>query len=161
MYFLRRLSVTHSRKLEVVYQIFEPLLVRLHRLWDKIGYERVEKPIRIVEKSVKSLMFDCQMCGQCALSSTGMSCPMNCPKSIRNGPCGGVRMNGNCEVNADMRCVWMEAWRGSQQMQQSENIFKIQQPVNYSYKGTSSWLRLVKDVVTNKKQRSPDVRVER
>nr|WP_245947992.1 methylenetetrahydrofolate reductase C-terminal domain-containing protein [Halomonas montanilacus] len=29
------------------------------------------------------------MCGQCILSSTGMSCPMNCPKSLRNGPCGG------------------------------------------------------------------------
>lgn len=161
MYRIRRWSITHSRKLELIYQIFEPLMVRLHRLWEKIGYERVEKPIRVLEKTAKGLMFDCQMCGQCALSSTGMSCPMNCPKSIRNGPCGGVRMNGHCEVKPEMRCVWVEAWRGSQQMQQSENIFKIQQPVNYSYRGTSSWLRVVKDVVTNRKQRLPDVRVER
>lgn len=161
MYRIRRWSTTHSRKLEILYQIFEPLMMRLHRLWEKIGYERVEKPIRLLEKATKGLLFDCQMCGQCALSSTGMSCPMNCPKSIRNGPCGGVRSNGHCEVKPEMRCVWMEAWRGSQQMQHSERIFNIQQPVNYSYRGTSSWLRVVKDMVTNKKQRLPDVRVER
>jgi hypothetical protein len=161
MYRIRRWSVTHSRKLEILYQLFEPLMVRLHRLWEKIGYERVEKPIRFIEKNVKGLMFDCQMCGMCALSSTGMSCPMNCPKSIRNGPCGGVRMNGHCEVKPEMRCVWVEAWRGSQQMRQSQNIHQVQLPVNYSFKGTSSWLRVVKNVVTNKKQRLPDVRVER
>jgi hypothetical protein len=28
-----------------------------------------------VERVVKGFLFDCQMCGQCALSSTGMSDP--------------------------------------------------------------------------------------
>ena len=49
-------------------------------------------------KPSRALLFDCRMCGQCVLSSTGMSCPMNCPKTLRNGPCGGVRADGNCEV---------------------------------------------------------------
>src|SRR5438270_12916073 len=53
------------------------------------------------------------MCGQCILSSTGMSCPMNCPKNLRNGPCGGVRANGHCEVRPEMKCVWTEAVAGS------------------------------------------------
>ncbi len=39
-----------------------------------------------IERAVKGLLFDCRMCGQCVLSSTGMSCPMNCPKTLRNGP---------------------------------------------------------------------------
>jgi hypothetical protein len=69
-------------------------------------------PITFVEKHVKGLIFDCRMCGQCVLSSTGMSCPMNCPKQLRNGPCGGVRANGNCEVEPDMPCVWVQAWEG-------------------------------------------------
>ena len=56
------------------------------------------------------------MCGQCVLSSTGMSCPMNCPKTLRNGPCGGVRANGHCEVKPEMRCVWVEAYRGSERI---------------------------------------------
>ena len=40
------------------------------------------------------------MCGQCVLHSTGMTCPMTCPKTLRNGPCGGVREDGDCEVEA-------------------------------------------------------------
>ena len=49
------------------------------------------------------------MCGQCVLHSTGMTCPMNCPKTLRNGPCGGVRPDGHCEVKPEMRCVWVKA----------------------------------------------------
>ena len=145
MYKLRQWSVTHSRKLEGLYRNFEPLLIRLHPLFKAMGYQRMEKPVRVVEKAVKSLMFDCQMCGKCALSSTGMSCPMNCPKSIRNGPCGGVRLNGHCEVKPEMRCVWVEAWRGSQQMRDSEAIRQVQLPVDNLLKGSSSWLRVVRE----------------
>lgn len=145
MYKVRQWSVTHSRKLEAFYRGFEPVLIKLHPLFKALGYGRVEKPVRLVEKAIKSLMFDCQMCGKCALSSTGMSCPMNCPKSIRNGPCGGVRLDGHCEVKPEMRCVWVEAWRGSQQMRDSEAIRQVQLPVNNLLKGSSSWLRVVRD----------------
>ncbi|MCP3690279.1 MAG: hypothetical protein GY784_17895 [Gammaproteobacteria bacterium] len=144
MYSLRRWSVSHSRKLEKLYRIFEPVFAKLHPLWNLVGYRRAEMPVRIVEKSVKSLMFDCQMCGQCILGSTGMSCPMNCPKSMRNGPCGGVRANGHCEVKAEMRCAWVEAWRGSQAMRENDAIQQVQPPVNNAYKDSSSWLRVVR-----------------
>ena len=72
---------------------------------------------------------------------------MNCPKSIRNGPCGGVRLDGNCEVKPEMRCVWVEAWRGNQQMRGSDAIRQVQLPVNFSYKGSSSWLRVAQEKV--------------
>ena len=148
MYKFRQWSVTNSRKLEALYRNFEPVIVKLHPLFKAMGYGRMEKPVRVVEKAVKSLMFDCQMCGKCALSSTGMSCPMNCPKSIRNGPCGGVRLDGHCEVKPEMRCVWVEAWRGSQQMRDSEAIRQVQLPVDNLLKGSSSWLRVVREVKT-------------
>ncbi|MCP4768552.1 MAG: hypothetical protein GY875_20105 [Gammaproteobacteria bacterium] len=119
--------------------------MRLHPLFRTLGYGRLEKPVRVLEKAIKGVMFDCQMCGKCALSKTGMSCPMNCPKSIRNGPCGGVRLNGHCEVKPDMRCVWVEAWRGSQQMRDSQAISQVQIPVDNLLKGSSSWLRVVRD----------------
>ena len=145
MYKIRQWSVTHSRKLEALYRNLEPLFMRLHPLYKTVGYGRLEKPMRVVEKAIKGLMFDCQMCGKCALGSTGMSCPMNCPKSIRNGPCGGVRLDGHCEVKPEMRCVWVEAWRGSQQMRDSQAIRQVQIPVDNLLKGSSSWLRVVRD----------------
>ncbi len=144
MYRIRQWSVRNSRKLEALYNTFEPILIRLHPLFERLGYRRVEKPVRIVEKLVKGFLFDCQMCGKCALGDTGMSCPMNCPKSIRNGPCGGVRDNGMCEVKPEMRCVWVDAWRGSQQMRDREAIHQVQLPVNNLLKGSSSWLREVR-----------------
>ena len=49
------------------------------------------KPLALIEAAVKKPVFGCQMCGQCVLHSTGMTCPMNCPKTLRNGPCGGAR----------------------------------------------------------------------
>ena len=145
MYRRRLFSVRHSGTFEKIYKYVERAMVALDPLFDRIGYHRVEKPVALVERGVKSLLFDCRMCGQCVLSSTGMSCPMNCPKQLRNGPCGGVRLNGHCEVKPEMRCVWVEAWRGSQQMRDSEAIRQVQIPVNHLLKGSSSWLRAVRD----------------
>ena len=141
-YTIRLWSVRHSRSLEWFYARFADTFLLLHPLWNKIGYARAERPVKFVEKHVKGLLFDCRMCGQCALSSTGMSCPMNCPKQLRNGPCGGVRANGNCEVEPDMPCVWVQAWKGSQSMQKGDAILNVQKPVNQSLRETSSWLRV-------------------
>ena len=57
------------------------------------------------EKWIKEKMFGCQTCGQCILSHTKLSCPMNCPKGLRNGPCGGT-LDGKCEVLPELDCVW-------------------------------------------------------
>lgn len=144
---IRNWSVSNSRLLEKFYEVFEPVLVFLHPLWDRIGYARIERPVRFIEKNIKGLMFDCQMCGQCALSTTGMSCPMNCPKNLRNGPCGGVRMDGHCEVKPEMACVWVEAWRGSRNMRNGSRIQKVQYPIDFRLKDTSSWMRVVREEV--------------
>ena len=141
-YTIRLWSVRHARALEWLYARFSGLFLALHPFWRAVGYKRAEPPVKFVEKRVKGLLFDCRMCGQCILSSTGMSCPMNCPKQLRNGPCGGVRANGNCEVEPDMPCVWVQAWRGSQQMRGSDAILKVQKPVDQSLRETSSWLRV-------------------
>ena len=146
MYAVRRWSVRHARGLEIFYSAFEKAFVALHPVWNWIGYERVEKPIAAFEKVTKGFLFDCQMCGQCALSGTGMSCSMNCPKNIRNGPCGGVRANGHCEVKPDMRCVWVEACAGSERMVEGKKAIRIVQlPVDRRLEGRSSWLKVARD----------------
>lgn len=145
MYAVRRWSVRHAAGLEIFYNAFERVFVRLHPLWQRLGYERVEKPVAAVEKVVKGFLFDCKMCGQCALSATGLSCSMNCPKTLRNGPCGGVRANGHCEVKPEMRCVWVEAYEGSQRMRQGRQAIHIVQfPVDRRLEGRSSWLRVAR-----------------
>ncbi|MBT0961584.1 methylenetetrahydrofolate reductase C-terminal domain-containing protein [Denitromonas iodatirespirans] len=153
MYAVRRWVVRHSRSFEFIYNVFEPVIARLDPLWRGVGYSRVERPVAAVERAVKGLLFDCQMCGQCALSSTGMSCPMNCPKNLRNGPCGGVRANGHCEVKPEMKCVWADAWAGSQQMKGGSKIHIVQKPVDFRLRDTSSWLRVVRRIAEERQAR--------
>ena len=144
MYSLRLWSVRHSRGMNAFYKGFESFLLRLHPLFKAIGYERLERPVAATEKVVKGLLFDCQMCGQCALSSTGMSCPIN-------GPCGGVRDNGMCEVKPEMRCVWLEGFRGAERMPGGiEAMQVVQFAVDQRLKGKSSWLKVVRDQAGDK-----------
>ena len=146
MYSVRHWSVRRARGLNAFYRGFEAILVKLHGLFKAVGYERLERPVAAVEKVVKGLLFDCRMCGQCVLSSTGMSCPMNCPKNLRNGPCGGVRGDGNCEVKPGMRCVWVEAYRGSVRIPGGvEAMTHVQFAVDQRLQGRSSWLRVARE----------------
>ena len=146
MYRLRLFSVRHSGTFEKIYKYVERAMVALDPLFDRIGYHRVEKPVALVERGVKSLLFDCRMCGQCVLSSTGMSCPMNCPKQLRNGPCGGVRPGEYCEVKPDMKCVWALAWNGASRMSSgAAQINEVLPPVEHTLQGTSSWLRVSRE----------------
>jgi hypothetical protein len=146
MYALRQWSVRHSRGLNTFYKAFESTLVALAPIWKRIGYERLDPPMAAVERVVKGTLFDCRMCGQCILSSTGMSCPMNCPKNLRNGPCGGVRANGHCEVRPEMKCVWVQAVAGSARIPGGrEAIAAVQVAIDRRLQGKSSWLRVVRE----------------
>jgi Methylene-tetrahydrofolate reductase C terminal len=146
MYAVRRWSVRHARGLNAFYRGFEALLVRMDGVWKAIGYQRADRPVAAVERIVKGLLFDCQMCGQCVLSATGMSCPMNCPKNLRNGPCGGVRDNGHCEVKPEMMCVWVEAYAGARRIPGGlAALSEVQKPVDRRLEGHSSWLRVARE----------------
>lgn len=95
---------------------------------------------RPIEVLVKKPLFGCRMCGQCVLHETGLTCPMGCPKTLRNGPCGGVRMNGHCEVKPEMRCVWVRAEGRSRWLPWRGSILRIQPSLDWSQKGRSSWV---------------------
>lgn len=145
MYKVRLWSVRHSRGMERLYRATEPTILSLLRGVTKVFGRSLDKPITAVEAKAKGFLFDCRMCGNCVLSSTGMSCPMNCPKTIRNGPCGGVRDNGMCEVKPEMRCVWVAAWDGASRMRHGEKIRTAQFALDNRWRGQSSWLRLARD----------------
>lgn len=100
----------------------------------------LDRLLRPVEVITKEPIFGCNMCGQCVLHSTGMVCPMNCPKNLRNGPCGGVNLDGSCEVYPEMQCVWEKAYINSQRLLWPEEIYDLKPPVDWSLQGSSSWV---------------------
>lgn len=154
MYRMRSWSVHHARGLNRIYKGVESLLLALHPLLQWIGYGRLDKPFVVIEKMTKGFLLDSQNCGQCIVGSTGLSCPMNCPKLLRNGPCGGVRPNGKCEIEPDMDCVWVLAWEGNKRMVSNEYPIQFVQPaVDNRLKGHSAWLR---DVQNNVRSSSVD-----
>ena len=145
MYALRQWSVKNARPMKALYDGLEGVLLKLHPVFEWLGYRRIDKFVLGIEKVSKRLLFDSQSCGQCILGSTGMACPMNCPKSMRNGPCGGVRADGKCEVDPEMDCVWLLAWEGNKRLaEQSYPIQVVQPPVDNRLRNTSAWLREVR-----------------
>jgi len=120
MYRMRSWSVRNARWLKAMYHGLESMLLFVRPVLRRIGYDRLDKPFLLVEKVSKGFFLDSQSCGQCIVGFTGLSYPMNCPKTMRNGPCGGVRADGKCEVKPDMDCVWVLAWEGNQRLNEKE-----------------------------------------
>jgi len=90
------------------------------------------------EKWIKEKMFGCHMCGQCILSHTKLICPMNCPKGLRNGPCGGT-LNGKCEVIPELDCVWTNI----EVKKNHKKTYKIHLPPKEELVNTASYVNLV------------------
>ena len=135
MKFLQR----YPRLLELAYVTSRRLLYPF-RYWLK-PHGILGSLLVVTERFIKGAVFDCHMCGQCVLHTTGMTCPMTCPKNLRNGPCGGVRPNGNCEIIPDMPCIWVQAWKHTKSMPiYGQDILQILPPLNQQLKGTSAWV---------------------
>ncbi|GLZ02807.1 hypothetical protein Acsp03_02740 [Actinomadura sp. NBRC 104412] len=92
------------------------------------------------ERASKEALFGCRMCGQCELPATGYTCPMTCPKQLRNGPCGGVSADGRCEVHPELRCVWLIAYERAEASGRGADLDLLQRPVDHRERGRSSWV---------------------
>jgi len=129
----------HPRVLEFAYQATLRGLMPFRR-WLRPGGS-VERIFVVAERVSKGPLFDCRMCGQCVLHSTGMTCPMTCPKELRNGPCGGVRLDGTCEIIPGMPCPWVLAWQRAEHMpRHGVAIESILPPLDRRRVGTSAWI---------------------
>ena len=86
-----------------------PYLNRLCRwLDDRSG---AKQAVHRIEGSLKRILLDCQMCGDCGIQHVAFLCPESqCPKHTRNGACGGSR-DGKCEVYPERPCVWFRAYQ--------------------------------------------------
>lgn len=116
------------------------LLTAARPLLARVGLQRASRFVGPPERVLKGILFDCRDCGQCVLHYTGMTCPMTCPKQLRNGPCGGVRANGHCEVDPDLPCVWVKAVERSARTPYADEIMRLNPPVDWRLAGLSSWV---------------------
>jgi hypothetical protein len=133
--------------LEWVYQVTYATFNWLNPLIKRIGYVRANHWLVPLERSSKDALFGCTMCGQCILHSTGMVCPMTCPKNLRNGACGGVRADGHCEVIPEMKCIWVVAYDRAQELRVfGPEMIDIKPPVDHRLQGTSAWINMLTGV---------------
>lgn len=142
---LRHWSTRNASTLQKVYRVFSKVAPAFAPLLRVVGAHRAEPVLRVIERASKGLLFDCHMCGQCVLSTTGMTCPMNCVKQMRNGPCGGVRANGYCEVDSTMRCVWVEVTEGSKRIDANQPVHPtpLLPAIDVRKSGRSSWIDVI------------------
>jgi len=96
----------------------------------------------IAENLVKKPVFGCQDCGQCILSYTAFTCCMRCPKQMRNGPCGGTREDGRCEVYPERLCRWWLIHKRAKWMGRVKKLRRLQKPVDRQLEHTSAWLNV-------------------
>ncbi len=97
-----------------------------------------------VEYSFKSSTFGCQECGNCVLGEMEYVCPMTCPKSMRNGPCGGTH-NGQCEVYPDRACIWVKVYDHAKAADRVDALKTYIPPRNRALQGTSSYINYYLD----------------
>jgi len=103
---------------------------------------KVKTVLEFFEHLAKTVLFHCLNCGDCALFDVAFVCPMSqCPKSQRNGACGGS-YQGWCEVYPnEKRCVWVQAYDRLKAYGEEDSLDDtIVPPCNWELWQTSSWL---------------------
>jgi len=106
-------------------------------------FEKILSSIMLLAENIfKIPVFRCQRCGECILSHTAFICSQKCPKRLRNGPCGGTRENGNCEVYPDRKCVWYRIYNRAVLLHRVNFLYRIEKMHNWNLEKTSAWLNV-------------------
>ncbi len=97
-----------------------------------------ERLLAFVERQTKGLLFGCRMCGNCLLQETAFICPMECPKGLRNGPCGGSTPEG-CYVDPSRPCLWYRIYERAGWMGREDRLMEVLPPLDWSRVGRDTW----------------------
>lgn len=74
-----------------------------HRLCRKL-FRDADRHKATRDRLLKKLLVSCRSCDNCRLVQHEFVCVENCPKHLNDGPCGGVKENGMCEI-CNSECV--------------------------------------------------------
>ncbi|RIK32459.1 MAG: hypothetical protein DCC56_01225 [Anaerolineae bacterium] len=103
-----------------------------------------ERALRVLEYSVKGPLFGCRMCGNCLLAETALICPMECPKGLRNGPCGGSTSEA-CYVDPSRPCVWYHIYDRSFKWGREDVLLEVLPPLDWEKVGKDSWGAIIRN----------------
>ena len=104
-----------------------------------------DRALQVLEYSVKGPLFGCRMCGNCLLQETALICPMECPKGLRNGPCGGSTSE-YCYVDKTRPCIWYKIYERSFQWGREELLLEVLPPLDWEKVGQDSWRDIFRNV---------------
>lgn len=99
-----------------------------------------------VEICIKGPLFGCRMCGNCLLQETAFICPMECPKGMRNGPCGGMTPEKKCYVDETRPCIWYAIYKRALRTGREEKLLEVLPPLDYNKVGTETWGDVVRQI---------------
>jgi methylenetetrahydrofolate reductase (NADH) len=102
--------------------------------------------LRKIEISVKGPLFGCRMCGNCMLQETALICPMECPKGMRNGPCGGITPDKKCYVDISRPCIWNAIYKRAANTGRQDTLLEVLPPLDWNKTGTETWGDVVSQV---------------
>ena len=100
-----------------------------------------------LEMLYKGPLWGCRQCGNCLLQETAFICPMECPKGLRNGPCGGSTA-GHCYVDETRPCIWYKIYERAFEMGREELLLEVLPPLDWELVGGEQLGRLAKQVKT-------------
>ncbi len=93
------------------------------------------------ERIMKKLLFDCRQCDDCSLFELFYLCPESkCPKGMRQGPCGGSRVDGSCEVYEENQCIWDMVYKRAKNRKQCDKLRFVIAPRDWDLYETNSWV---------------------
>ena len=104
-----------------------------------------ERLLAFVERQTKGLMFGCRMCGNCLLQETAFICPMECPKGLRNGPCGGSTPE-SCYVDPSRPCIWHRIYERAEWMGRTDRLMEVLPPLDWSRVGRETWFEVLQGI---------------
>ena len=97
-----------------------------------------KRALASIELAVKGPLFGCRMCGNCLLQETALICPMECPKGLRNGPCGGSTPE-RCYVDESRPCIWYKIYERSFKLGREALLLEVLPPLDWNKAGTDAW----------------------
>jgi methylenetetrahydrofolate reductase (NADPH) len=129
----------HARFFEPGCTLFKPIQRFMQRVEKSPSLYRF---FHAFERCVKSMLYGCKDCGDCALFDVAYLCPVSqCPKDQRNAPCGGS-YEGWCEVYPkEKQCVWVRAYMRLRSQGNEDEIGRnIVPPCDWNLWQSSAWV---------------------